>query len=156
MEKKSRLNFQQKIKNSGHKQVQKTLTDVVYIHNKIQNGLYKLLCSEYGECCVGTENNTGYNSRIDLVVKLIDSSFYFYKIKTGSSMLVCFREALGQVIEYVHFRETPIPVSKMFVVGQYLPNQEEINYIEKLRKEYNLPIYYQHYNLNTDKLSPAY
>lgn len=71
-------------------------------------------------------------------------------------MLVCLCEALGQVIEYVHFRETPIPVSKMFVVGQYLTNQEEINYIEKLRKEDNIPIYYQYYNLNTDKLSPAY
>lgn len=115
------------------------------MHNNIQEGLHNLLCSEYGNENVGAEINTGYNSRIDLVVRISNSSFYFYEIKTGTSALACIREALGQLIEYVHFRDNPINVIKMFIIGIYPPNKEEVKYIKSLREKYNIPIYYQQY-----------
>lgn len=138
----------------GNRQSSQSHVEICYLHNKIQNGLYKLLCSKYGDENVGAENDTGYNSRIDLVVRLNRSSFYFYEIKTGTSALACIREALGQIIEYVHFRDFPINVDKMFVIGTCLPNEEEIRYINLLRKEYNIPIYYRQYIIDDGYLSP--
>jgi hypothetical protein len=44
------------------------------------------------------------------------------------------REALGQIIEYVHFRDCPINASKMFVIGMYPPNEEESRYVKNSGK----------------------
>ncbi|MDG0800833.1 hypothetical protein [Pectobacterium polaris] len=141
-------------KELGNRQSSKSDIEIEYLHNNIQKGLYDLLCSEYGSKNVGTENNTGYNSRIDLVVRLSNSSFYFYEIKTGTSALACIREALGQVIEYVHFRDYPINVNKMFIIGMYPPNDEEVKYIKTLRERYNIPIYYRQYFIKDNYIDP--
>lgn len=132
-------------KEIGNRENSKSDIEIKYLHNSIQKGLYDLLCSEYGDDNVGTGNNTGYNSRIDVAVRLSNSTFNFYEIKTGTSVLACIREALGQIIEYVHFRRIPVSVDKMFIIGMCPPNEEEIRYIENLRREYNIPIYYRQY-----------
>jgi hypothetical protein len=61
----------------GNRQNRQSDVETFYIHNKIQKSLYELLCFEYDDKNVGTENNTGYNSRVDLVVRINKSSFYF-------------------------------------------------------------------------------
>lgn len=139
-------------KEIGNRQDNKLDIEIKYLHNSIQKGLYHLLCSEYGDSNVGTENSTGYNSRIDVVVRLSNSTFNFYEIKTGTSVLACIREALGQIIEYVHFRNSPINVDKMFIIGIYPPNKEEIRYIKVLRAKYNIPIYYRQYLIKDNSL----
>lgn len=140
-------------KEIGNRQSSKLDIEIKYLHNNIQKGLYRILCSEYGKSNVGTENNTGYSSRIDLVVRLKNSIFNFYEIKTDTSVLICIREALGQVIEYVHFRRDPINVDKMFIIGMCPPNEEEIKYIKSLREKYNIPIYYRQYLIEDGILS---
>ncbi|AYH27066.1 MULTISPECIES: hypothetical protein [Pectobacterium] len=131
--------------------------EIEYLHNDIQSGIYNSLCLEYGSENVGTENNTGYNSRVDIVVRLNKSSFYFYEIKTNTSVLACIREAIGQVIEYVHFRDNPVNVDKMFIIGIYPPNEDEVRYMKTLREEYNIPIYYrQCFTKNNYTLSKEY
>lgn len=139
-------------KREGYRAGNENGRTINYIHNIIQEGVYAELCLEYGANNVGTELHTGYDSRIDLVVKTDKASFHFYEIKTGTSVRSCIREALGQIIEYVHFREHPISVNKMFVVGSYSPNADEIKYIKKIREEYLIPVYYQQFDIAAGRL----
>lgn len=141
-------------KQSGDRNSHLDKYSVNYQHNIIQEGVHQALCAEYGAENVGTELNTGYDSRVDLVVKVTDSSFHFYEIKTATSVRGCIREALGQIIEYVHYREESVNVRKMFVVGSYPPDKDEIRYINKIREEYNIPVYYRQYAMADGILIP--
>lgn len=95
---------------------------------------------------VGTENNTGHGTAIDIAVNDPIKGFTFYEIKTGNSALSCIREALGQIIEYCYY-PTNQNAAKLVIVS---PHSIDVNiqlYMKHLRKVLGIEIYYQSYSI---------
>jgi hypothetical protein len=88
---------------------------------------------------------------VDLAVKHSEKQYTFYEIKMGLTAKQCIRLALGQLLEYCHWPDQA-RAKKLVVVGQVPATNEEQNYISQLRKRYQLPIYYQHYDQARDRL----
>jgi len=104
-------------------------------HNKIQEALRNKLEMEYGEKNVILEENY-----VD--VKLIQDKFIgFYEVKSSPYASECIKEALGQILLYVNNDENPIE-KKIYVVGQYPPNDQDKQYIEFIKKNLNIEFDY--------------
>lgn len=110
-------------------------------HNHVQKELFAKLSAEYGKSEVGTENNTGAGSRVDLVVR-IGKKFALYEIKTGPSLRACVREAIGQLLEYRHVIGHA-RIKKLVVVSPHAPDDWTEKYLDFMREEHSLPIHYE-------------
>ena len=110
-------------------------------HNEIQEKLYQQLCEKYGESNVGTEIETGYSTSIDAVVRIKDEQ-WFYEIKTASSAKACIREGLSQILEYAYWSGKP-QAQRLIVVSTNPETSGTKRYIEFLRCNFKLPIYYE-------------
>lgn len=122
-------------------------------HNRMQNAIYIQLLKECGKNNVGTEQDTGYGSRVDIVVKQNDGIIIFYELKTSNSIRQCIRDGLSQLMEYSFFPNKN-NASKLIIVSQNKIDEENENYIKKLRSSFNIPIYYQKFNTETNILEP--
>jgi hypothetical protein len=120
-------------------------------HNLLQDKLYEILSKQHGQNNVGTENNTVTGTKIDLVLKK-QGGFWFYEIKTASTLKLCLREAISQLLEYSYWpcEET---AEKLIVVTEHNITENAKKYLFKLRNELRIPIYYQNFDLETNKLS---
>ncbi len=125
-------------------------TKVDLVHNQIQTKIYRQLAKKYGEGNVGTEQDTGYGSQIDLVVKS-DEGFIFYEIKTSYSVRLCIRKGLSQLLEYGYYPNTE-NAEKLIIVAPKKITKEAIRYMKSLRKNFDIPVYYQCYNPETESL----
>lgn len=123
---------------------------IALFHGEIQNKIYQQLVQKYGEGNVSTENHTGHNTSIDIVVK-DQEEFIFYELKGYKSIKKCIREALSQLMEYAYFPNAS-RASKLIIVSQNSIDPDTILYLKKLRTSFNLPIYYQQYNTVTQQL----
>ena len=109
------------------------------LHNELMRKLYDRLCSESGKDNVGTEIHVGAK-RIDAVVK--GSDFYdLYEVKTALNPFDCVTEALGQLCQYAYLfcRDK---IGKMVIAGASEPTKEVEKYLETLRKNHSLQVYY--------------
>lgn len=91
---------------------------------------------------------------IDLVRKE-GEKVIFYEIKTYYNLKSCIREAVGQVLEYAFWPGVE-NADELIVVSQNKVSHECKVYLKKLRDKYGLPIYYQHFDLDTNQLSEKY
>ena len=114
------------------------------IHKLIQESIYNNFIKQYGKSNVGVENSSGYGTHIDLVVN-DNSNYTFYEIKTNNSIRKCIREALPQLLEYAYYPNRNI-ASKLIIVSENEITNDAKNYLNKLRKEFSIPVYYQQYN----------
>ena len=62
------------------------------------------------------------------------------------------REALGQILEYAHYLSSRCKASKLFIVGPESPTRQDLIYLNRLRKEYNLPIEFVHCSIKDERL----
>ena len=115
------------------------------LHNEIQNSLYTELCEHYGEENVGTEIDTGYGTSIDVVVSK-DGAFWFYEIKTASTVKACIRQALPQLLEYAYWPNEE-KAQRLIVVSQNSPTDEAETYLNHLRENFSIPIYYEQHDI---------
>jgi hypothetical protein len=115
--------------------------DVNNHHNHIQTQLFAKLCKKYGSENVGTENNTGAGSRVDLVVRR-GKKYDLYELKIGPSLQACVREAVGQLLEYRHSIGHS-KVARLVIVSPHTPDQEVDSYLEFMRNEHAIPIHYE-------------
>ncbi|WMN61751.1 hypothetical protein NI389_18240 (plasmid) [Pseudoalteromonas xiamenensis] len=113
--------------------------DISLRHNDLQLKLYNELRQIYGDDNVGTEIKVN-NGSIDLVVKQ-GEDYWFYEIKTCSSAKACIRQALGQILEYSYWPNHE-QAKKLVIVGEPVATIDEMNYIEFLRMEFNIPVEY--------------
>jgi len=120
-------------------------------HNRMQNDIYEQLCKEYGKNNVGTEQDTGFGSRVDIVVKQDDETIIFYELKTSNSIRQCIREGLTQLMEYSYFPDKN-NASKLIIVSHNKIDKYNEKYIKKLRKTFKIPIYYQRFDTETNLL----
>ena len=124
------------------------------LHNKIQNDLYGYLVEIYGEDTVGTEQATGYKGAfVDVVLE--DSGEYIsYEIKTELSVRICIREAISQLQEYAYWPGTE-SAKRLVIVSQNPITTDADKYLEYLRDRFQLPIYYQQFDIEQGKLISA-
>ena len=113
-------------------------------HNQIQTKVYSVLTEMYGKRNVGTENHLGNQERVDVIVQK-KKGFTFYEIKTSSTAKAAIREALGQIMAYAFWPDKNI-ADKLVIVSTIKPKRETRIYMERLRNEFKLPIYYQHFD----------
>lgn len=116
-------------------------------HNEIQNELIDQLVDEYGKENVGSEVETGQRTYIDVVVKT-DEYCAFYEIKTASSVKACIREAIPQLLEYAYWKELEFIVNKLIIVSELEVTDEAETYLEYLRKNFGIQLYYQQFKSN--------
>lgn len=127
---------------SGYENQSRT---VDLVHNQIQNNLYASLSKTFGRNNVGTEQESGHGSQIDLVQKCSGNQYIFYEIKTNYSVRLCIREALGQLLEYAYYPRSS-NARKLVVVSPIVPTTEVKNYLRTIRSRFKIPIYYQRYD----------
>jgi len=132
---------------------EETTVQISYLHKEISEKLVKVLGKIYGNENVRPEHSAGYgDNRIDIVVKTA-KGLIFYEIKTYPSIRNSIRQALGQILEYAMWTEEK-RAEEMIIVTQ--PNQEmsEVaTYMNHLRKQFNIPIFYQSFDVETNLLS---
>ncbi|MEA4967659.1 MAG: hypothetical protein VB048_06030, partial [Bacteroidaceae bacterium] len=97
--------------------------------------------------------DAGYgNNRIDLVEQVPDGDI-FYEIKTYPSLKTSIRVAIGQLLEYSMWTEKN-KAKELIVVTQPTPDAEAVKiYFAHIRKTYNIPLYYQSFDIETKELS---
>jgi hypothetical protein len=113
------------------------------LHNRMQTKLYKQLCSEIGKKFVGTEIPAGNGRLIDLVTQR-DAKYQFYEIKTAITAQACIRQALSQLLEYAYWRKDEVAISELIIVGPVEITSHAKMYLDKLRRNFNLPLSYIH------------
>jgi hypothetical protein len=119
-------------------------------HNDIQHALGQYLVKQYGKDAVRDELPTGYGTKIDLVVEHGDE-YTYYEIKVGESALHCIRQALGQLCEYAYCPPTR-RVSRLVIIGEKAPDRRAKCYMEYLSREFDLPLYYEQFDMDSRKL----
>ncbi|MFC4739991.1 hypothetical protein ACFO3U_08290 [Flavobacterium ponti] len=130
--------------------------EVTYVHKAICDGIKVKFVEQFGYENVSTENHAGYgNNRIDMVVKN-NNEYVFYEIKAYNSSRASIREALGQLLEYSYWINKD-NANKLVIVSQKLGDLDDSKiYIKHLREKFQLPIYFQTFDLTTKELSEEY
>jgi hypothetical protein len=119
-------------------------------HNRLQQTLSDILSAQHGAENVGTENDSGRRSRVDLVVRK-DGKYQYYEIKTGPCVRSCLREAVSQLLEYAYWPGGQ-EAERLVVVSENPLTPDARRYVEAFRKRFNLPIFYRHLNLRSKTL----
>lgn len=109
-------------------------------HNAMQHKLFDVLTAKHGKKNVGTEIATGNGTRIDAVVKT-SNGYLIYEIKPHQSPRACIRDALGQLLEYAHWK-SEFDAIEFCVVGPKKLDANAREYLNLLKDLYQLPIRY--------------
>lgn len=127
--------------------------EILYLHKSISDMLLIKLQDLFGKNNVGKEVSAGYGgNKIDMVVQQSDGDI-FYEIKTYGSLKTSIREALGQLFEYSHWMNKN-KAKELIIVTQDTGEIEKAReYFFNLRKLYNIPIYYQYFDIKKNTLS---
>lgn len=121
-------------------------------HNRMISNSWEQLKKQYGKENVRVEVPAGRGTKVDLVVK--DRELVvFYEFKTAYSFIECVRNALGQLMEYSYYPDKK-NADKLVIVSDKPITKDGQRYMERIRKEFNLPIYYQQYNPVSEQLEP--
>nr|WP_311176548.1 hypothetical protein [uncultured Porphyromonas sp.] len=120
-------------------------------HKEIQLALKKYL-SHKGYPDVELEADAGIRRQIDLkAYHEASQSWHYFEIKVYNARM-SIREALGQILEYAHYLSAQCEASKLFIVGPESPTRQDLVYLNRLRKEYNLPIEFVHCSIKDERL----
>jgi hypothetical protein len=115
-------------------------------HKEIQLALKEQLALN-GYTNIELEAPAGRGRQIDLkAYHKTSKSLHYFEIKVYDARL-SIREALGQILEYAHYLSAHSEASKLFIVGPESPTRQDLVYLNRLRKEYNLPIEFVHYSI---------
>ncbi len=125
-------------------------TDKSLFHNEMQTNIFTILEKSHEKGSVGTENDLGYQTKVDVVVKDNDN-YVFYEIKTSQTAKAAIREAIGQILEYA-FWPNKNRAKKLVIIAPPSPTDDARVYIKKLRQEFGLPLFYQQYDVKNNLL----
>jgi hypothetical protein len=131
--------------NQSKKNIQRKNT-----HNIIQNNLYDILIKKHGLSAVGTEVATANGTFIDLMLRL-NNECTIYEIKTESSSKLCIRQAIPQLLEYAYWPDKS-NADKLIITSQNKPCSDSIIYLQNLRSTFNIPVFYQQFDIEKNCL----
>ena len=112
-------------------------TNVDLVHNALQNELAALLRAKYGQRIVHVENDF-----VDIQLRFKKRAV-FIEIKSDPRPLHAVREALGQLLQYDFIaNENGAAPTELVVVGPGSIDQQQRDFVNHLRKQWNIPITY--------------
>lgn len=117
-------------------------------HNELQNALIKYLIENDDYTNVEKEKNN-----VDITA-LYKSKKVFFELKTDT-VKYSIREAIGQLLEYNHYPDKS-NADKLIIVTKFKPTEEDKKYMKFIRERYNMPIYYQMFDMKENILSKEY
>lgn len=117
------------------------VVSVELTHDWMRDVLAKRLASEHGTENVHVERSTQHGKSIDLVVQVEDGE-WFYEVKPFSEPRLCFRKAIGQLLEYAYWSDSEAP-ERLIVVGKSELGSRGEAYLSTLRERFSLPLEYQ-------------
>lgn len=122
---------------------------MTFQHNNLSNELEKYL------------KNNGYTGVVtdeDYVdVKATDKNGnkIFFELKTVTTVKSAIRQAIGQLLEYNHYPNKN-KADKLIIVTSHEPEHEDMQYLMGLRAVYNIPVWYQQFDMDKKELSKEY
>ncbi|MFW6029725.1 MAG: hypothetical protein ACOCRO_05670, partial [Halanaerobiales bacterium] len=120
-------------------------------HAKMQNFIYDILKQAPSYI---TEQVYIEKDRVDLKAQTRTGEWHFFEIKTDSPKL-SIRKDLGQIMEYTFFPNEK-RAQKMFIISDTPPNREVKSYLQLIRNNFNIPIYYKYFDFETEQLYGEY
>jgi hypothetical protein len=112
------------------------------LHNELQTALYNALVKAHGKNAVGTEQNSGHGTSIDLVLKT-DKFCYFYEIKVAKSLKACIRQAIPQLLEYAYWRKDNNVADRLYIASKFKLTSDAKTFLDLLSTRFKLPLYYE-------------
>ena len=110
-------------------------------HNELSNAMVEYL-QKNGYKNVKAEENFVDIKCIDPAGKMI-----FFELKTAQTVKSAIREAIGQLLEYNHYPNTK-KADKLIIVTKHEPEKSDVQYLLGLRMVYNIPVYYQYFDMD--------
>ena len=103
----------------------------------------------------GYENIKSEEDYVD--IKCVDATGQkiFFELKTAQTVKAAIREAVGQLLEYNHYPNKKC-ADKLIIVTKHEPEKEDVQYLTGLRKIYNIPVYYQYFDISKKLLSKEF
>lgn len=120
------------------------------LHNDIQNRLYAFLKAQLGSANVGTEQDTGSGTAVDVVAHA-NGRTIFYEIKTANSVRACIRQALPQLLEYSYWPQAN-RADELIVVSHLPLTRAAKKYITHLSTKFGVPLDYKQFDLGSNTL----
>lgn len=118
-------------------------------HNHLSNEMVKFLkCNGYTD--VVTDKEFVDIQAIDLKGKKI-----YFELKTADTVKLAIRQALGQLLEYNHYPNKS-NADKLIIVTSLEITQKDMQYLKGMRSRYNIPVYYQQFDMDKKSLSREY
>jgi hypothetical protein len=109
-------------------------------HNILQEALKNKLVAKFGKENVFMEKNF-----VDIKVVQPDK-IHLYEVKSSAYASDCVREALGQILSYAH-KDSDRRPKQLIIAGQYKPNDDEVEFINFVKKNLNLNFSYESVDL---------
>ena len=114
------------------------------LHNDIQNKLFAHLAGKLGAKNVGTEVPTGAGTSVDLATR-DGQKIRFYEIKTASTVRVCIRQALPQLLEYAYW-PAESRADQLVIVSHLPATKGGDRYLNQIRSKFGIPIVYKQFD----------
>lgn len=118
-------------------------------HNELSNEMVKYLRNK-GYTDVVTDKDFVDIQAIDLQGNKI-----YFELKTADTVKLAVRQALGQLLEYDHYPNKN-NADKLIIVTALEITQQDMQYLIGLRSRYNIPVYYQQFDMDKKSLSKEY
>ncbi len=136
-------------KKTGDVDAVKVEYTMTLMHNSLSNEMVKYLkCKGY--TAVVTDKDFVDIQAIDPQGKKI-----YFELKTADTVKLSIRQALGQLLEYNHYPDKN-SADKLIIVTRTEITRQDIQYLTGLRSRYNIPVYYQQFDMDRKTLSEEY
>lgn len=118
-------------------------------HNELSNEMIKYLRNKkYKDVVTDKEF-------VDIQAIDPEGNKIYFELKTADTVKLAIRQALGQLLEYNHYPYKN-NADKLIIVTELEITQQDMQYLIGLRNRYNIPVYYQQFNMNKKSLSKEY
>jgi|GEM_PF-3456639 len=128
--------------------------EIKQLHRLTSEALYSDLVFRFGVANVNCDCNTGNGTFID-IVHHENEKFHFYEIKTYDDIRRNIREALGQLLEYAYWNFNAA-VGDLIIVSPQPADKAVKNYMASLRIKFNIPIFYQQFDSDKNRLAKRF
>lgn len=136
-------------KKIGDREVIKAEYIMTLKHNNLSNEMVNYL-KHKGYIDVVTDKEFVDIQAIDPQGKKI-----YFELKTADTVKLSIRQALGQLLEYNHYPNKN-NADKLIIVTSLEITQQDMQYLIGIRSRYNIPVYYQQFDMDKKSLSKEF